>query len=141
VRVAAAFEQVLGRVQNADEVTRAERVGEGEVGRLRAGGDQAFDVCGADPLSVGPGGELVDLRAELVDVVADELEQGAAGVGLGARAVQAELLGDPFLQPPLGNLPEQELALTATTAFAIGASFASSPPTRASVVSGAGARR
>ena len=84
-----------------------------------------------------PGRELVDLAGELVQVVADELGEAAARRGVGLRAVDGELLGDPLW---IARVWTSQISTSpvAATAFAIGESFFSSPPTSASVVPGAG---
>ena len=75
-------------MQDTRCVTSAPCVGQREVRRLGASGDQTLDVGRRDRISCGPDRDLVDLRREVVHVVADELEQRAAGLRLRLRGVE-----------------------------------------------------
>ena len=70
------------------------------------------------------------------EVVADELHERGAGVGLGLDARLPEALGDPCCRPRLAT---SYTSRPVAHAFASGASFFTSRPTSASTVSGAGA--
>ena len=73
--------------------------------------DERLDVGLGHLGAVRPGRELVDLARELVQVVADELGEQAAGLRLGLRLVQLELVGDPACDRLHDDVPDQQLAL------------------------------
>ena len=110
VRIARPLEHRLGRDQHTREVAGAPGVGEREVRRLSACCNEALDVVDSDALGACPGGELVDLARELVQVLADELDEDTRRLGLDRRAVDLELLRDPALEAALRHLPVQHLS-------------------------------
>ena len=61
-------------------------------------------------LARGPRRELVDLGRQRVEVVADELDERAARLGLGGRAEARELLADPRRYRPLRHVVHEHLA-------------------------------
>src|SRR5258708_40251754 len=109
-RVAGSLEERRGGVEQRGDVARPPGVGEREVARLSTRGDQGLDCLRGDTLAGGPDGQLVDLPGELVVVVAGQVDQGAASLGVGGYVVQLELLGDPGLESARGDIPEQDLA-------------------------------
>ena len=141
MRVARPLEQVLGGAQHAGDVAVAPRVGEREARRLRPGRDELLDLGGADLVARRPRRELVDLRRELVEVVADQLDQQPARLGVARGAAQLELLADPAARGHGSARRRAAPRRGPATALAIGASFFSSPATSASVVPGSGAAR
>ena len=109
--IARSLEQALRRMQDADHVPGAPGVGEGEVRRPGTRRDQPLDIGGGHALAGRPRRELVDLRGQLVEIVAHELDERPARLRLGGRAVELELVGGPTLQLLLRDVPEQHLAL------------------------------
>ena len=109
-RVAGALEQRLRGPQDGGDVARTPRVGEGEARRLGPPRDERLDISLRHVLAARPRGELVDLGCELVQVVADQLDQRAAALRVGGRAAQLELLRHPAGKAPLGHVPVQNLA-------------------------------
>ena len=105
--IAGPVEHVLGRAQDAADVARAPGVGQVPRRRLGARRDERLDVGRGDRVAAGPGDELLDLARELVEVVADELGEQAAGFRLGGRAAQLELLGDPARHSSRQHVPEE----------------------------------
>src|SRR5262249_60210931 len=82
----------------------------GEVRRPAAGGAEPLDVLDADAFPGRPGRELVDLGRELVEILADELDEDTRCLLLDLRAVNLELLADPALEAALRHFPEKHLA-------------------------------
>ena len=96
--VARALDDPLARGNRSSDVSPSPGIGEVERRRLRTGRDELRDLALADPLAVGPGGELVDLGRELVGVLADELDQRASRLGVDPDAALGELRLDPARQ-------------------------------------------
>src|SRR5476651_2581561 len=86
--IAGPVEQPLGGAEHRTDVAAPPRVGERESRRLRARCDKRLHLALADPVAAGPGRELVDLRRELVQIVADELEQETARLGVRGGATE-----------------------------------------------------
>ena len=103
------LEDRLARLQRARGVALRPGVGERERRRLGERRDERLDLALADRLAAGPRRELVDLVGELVQVVADELDERGAGLGLGAGAGELELLRDPLRELPLGDREGEHL--------------------------------
>src|ERR671910_547322 len=89
------LEDRLGRAEGAPQVAPGPRVGELERGCLGHRGHELLDLALADRLAAGPEGELVDLARELLEVVADELDQRGRGAGLGLDSRLLEALRHP----------------------------------------------
>ena len=105
-----ALHDLLGRREDSADVASPPRVGEREDRGLGAAGGHLLDVAQRDLFAGRPGGELVDLALQLVEVVADHLDERPARVGVGLRAVAAELLGDPLGQLALRHVVGEHLA-------------------------------
>ena len=110
-RAGRALEDRLAGAENRADVTAAPGVGEDEGGNICARSDEQLDLVLADLVVSGPDGELLDLGGELLQVVADELDQGAGGLGGRLDPVARELLADPPRQLTLRDLVDQDNAL------------------------------
>ena len=66
--------------------------------------------CDGDLVAAGPRCELLDLARELVEVVADDLDERAARLLVRLRAEPAELLADPLWQLSLRHVVREQLA-------------------------------
>ena len=109
-RTIGALQPRLGGGKDRGDVAAAPRVGEREDRRLGAAGGELLDLLDADRIAVRPCCELLDLGRELVEAVAHELDERAAGVAVGLRADPRELLGDPFGELLLRYLVREDLA-------------------------------
>src|SRR5436305_1327582 len=105
-----AVARALRRTQDAGDVARAPRVRQVPRRRLGAGCDEQVDLDVRHRVAVRPRRELVDLARELVQVVADELRQPAARIGVGLDAVQLELLADPAVDRLVLDIPDHDVA-------------------------------
>ena len=76
----------------------------------RPGAYEKLDLALSDRLTRGPGRDLVRLDRQLVEVVADEVDERTACGRVGGRAGARELLADPFRQVALVDLVGEELA-------------------------------
>ena len=79
-----------------------------EHGRVGGCRDELLHLALADRLTVGPGGDLLDLARQRAHVVPDEMQEGGAGVGLGPDALLPEPIGDPLLQTALGDVEHEQ---------------------------------
>ena len=80
--IGAALEVRLAGGQRAREVARAPGVHDRPGGGLLGGRGEELDLAPADRLAGGPGGQLLDLGRESVDVLADDLDQRASGLAV-----------------------------------------------------------
>ena len=70
-----AVEVGLEGAEHLAGVPGAPRIGQPPGGRLACVDGQCLDIAGGDGLLAGPGGDLLDLALELVEVVADECDE------------------------------------------------------------------
>src|SRR5207248_3357013 len=94
--------------EDAADVAPRPGVCEREARHLRPRGDERLDVFLADLVAVGPDGQLLDLRDELVEVVPDQVDDGAAGRRFDPLPAARKLCGDPFRQVALRDVPEMD---------------------------------
>ena len=110
-RITGPVEHVLGRSEDAADVACAPGVGQVPRRGLRARSDERLDIRRADRVAAGPGDELLDLARELVEVVADELGEQAAGFRLDGGSAQLELLGHPAWHRSRQHIPEENRSM------------------------------
>ena len=109
-RAALALEDRLARGERPAAVALRPGVGQGERRRLCHGGHEQLHLVLADRLVSGPERKLVDLVRELVEVLADQMDECCARIRLGASAGLLEALGDPVGDVALRHLEGQNVA-------------------------------
>src|SRR5829696_257918 len=101
------LEDRLRRLAGATEVALRPGVREGEGRCLRDCSNELFHLMLANRLVTRPERQLVDLVRELVQVVADELDESRHGLRLGPYARLLEALGDPGIDLLLDDVESQ----------------------------------
>ena len=80
----------------ADAVALRPRIGEGIRRRVRRRRHERLDLPLSDRLAGRPRGHLVDLARQRVEILADQVHERGAGIGLGLDAVLREALPHPL---------------------------------------------
>ena len=109
-RAALALEDRLAGGERPSAVSLRPGVGQGERRRFCHGGHEQLHLVLADRLVPGPERKLVDLVRELLEVLADQMDECCARIRLGASAGLLETLGDPVGDVALGHREGQNVA-------------------------------
>src|SRR5262249_42529143 len=107
--IAGAVEHLLRLTKDGADVARAPSVREVPGRGLRPRRDERFDVSLGHLRARAPPGEPLDFAVNLVEVVADELDEEAARLGLCLGLVELELVCDPARQRARGDVPDEDV--------------------------------
>ena len=88
-------EQPLARLEDAGHVATTPCVGHRERGNFAPRGDEELDLALTHGLSVPPGGDLLDLAREFVEIVSDELDEQTRDRRIHLDSKRRELPPDP----------------------------------------------
>ena len=98
--------------EHAGDVAVSPGVGEREAGDCALGATSSSTSAAPIRSPASPGRELVDLGRELVEVVADQLDQQPARLGVALSSAELELLADPAREAAVRHLEQQRARLS-----------------------------